>query len=225
MARLARVVLPGFPHHVTQRGNGRATTFFGEQDYRLYRDLLVAQCRECGVGILGWCLMPNHVHLVLVPADADGLRRALSQVHRRYAGHIHARECRTGHFWQGRFGCVAMDEDHLVAALAYVALNPVRAGLVKRAQDWPWSSARALADARRDPGIVDVGAVSPYRRAVRDLVAAGEEDVRFEALRRAETIGRPVGDAGFFKRAETLTGRTLAPGKRGPKGKVGEDEN
>ncbi len=225
MARLARVVLPGFPHHVTQRGNGRATTFFSEQDYRLYRDLLVARCRERGVGILGWCLMPNHVHLVLVPADADGLRRALSQVHRRYAGHIHARECRTGHFWQGRFGCVAMDEDHLVAALAYVALNPVRAGLVKRAQDWPWSSARALADARRDPGIVDAGAVAPYRRAVRDLVAAGEEDDRFEALRRAESIGRPVGDAAFFKRAETLTGRTLAPGRRGRKPTTEADES
>ncbi len=74
MARLARVVLPGFPHHVTQRGNGRATTFFSEQDYRLYRDLLVAHCRDNGVGIQGWCLMPNHVHPVLVSTDADGLR-------------------------------------------------------------------------------------------------------------------------------------------------------
>ena len=87
--------------------------------------------------------MPNHVHLILVPNDEDGLRRALSVVHRRYAGHVHARLKRTGHFWQGRFGCVAMDESHLGAALRYVALNPVRAGLAERATDWPWSSIHA----------------------------------------------------------------------------------
>jgi putative transposase len=87
--------------------------------------------------------MPDHVHLILVPSDEDGLRRALAGVHRRYAGHIHAREKRAGHFWRGRFGCVAMDEAHLAAALRYVALNPVRARLADRATDWPWSSLHA----------------------------------------------------------------------------------
>jgi REP element-mobilizing transposase RayT len=127
MARLAGVVIPGLPHHVTQRGNGRARTFFGDDDYALYRDLLAASCRAADVEIWAWCLMPNHVHLILVPSEADGLRRALAPVHRRYAGIIHARRKRTGHFWQGRFGCVAMDEEHLAAALRYVSLNPVRA--------------------------------------------------------------------------------------------------
>ena len=139
MARLARIVLPHIPHHVTQRGNGRARTFFGDADYRHYSDLLADHCRRHGIGIWGWCLMPNHVHLILTPSDKDGLRAALSRVHRMYAGHVHAREQRTGHFWQGRFGCVAMDEAHLVAAMAYVALNPVRARLVEKAEDWPWS--------------------------------------------------------------------------------------
>src|SRR5258708_750870 len=129
MARLARVVVPGTAHHVTQRGNGRACTFFSNQDYALYRDLLAEHCRRADVEIWAWCLMPNHVHLVLVPSDRDGLRRALAAVHRRYAGVIHARRRRTGHFWQGRFGAVAMDEDHLMAALRYVSLNPVRARL------------------------------------------------------------------------------------------------
>ena len=123
MARLARVVIPGLPHHVTQRGNGGARTFFGDDDYALYRDLLAAACRAADVEIWAWCLMPNHVHLILVPSEADGLRRALAPVHRRYAGIIHARRKRTGHFWQGRFGCVAMDEEHLAAALRYVSLN------------------------------------------------------------------------------------------------------
>src|SRR5713101_185763 len=152
MTRLARVVVPGLPHHVTQRGNGRARTFFGDDDYALYRDLLASHCRAAEVEIWAWCLMPNHVHLILVPSDPDGLRRALSRVHRRYAGVIHARRRRTGHFWQGRFGAVAMDEDHLAAALRYVALNPVRARLVERAQDWRWSSVHAHLAAREDGG-------------------------------------------------------------------------
>src|SRR3982075_4383481 len=91
MARLARVVVPGHPHHVTQRGNGRARTFFGDDDYALYRDLLAENCRSAGVEVWAWCLMPNHVHLILVPSDPDGLRRALARVHRSYAGVIQAR--------------------------------------------------------------------------------------------------------------------------------------
>src|SRR6266853_5482893 len=150
MARLSRLIIPGLPHHVTQRGNGRAQTFFDDNDYALYRDLLAASCGAAGVEIWAWVLMPNHVHLILTPRDADGLRRALAPLHRRYAGHIHARRRRTGHFWQGRFGAVAMDEAHLAAALRYVALNPVRARLVSRAQDWRWSSTRAHLSGKRD---------------------------------------------------------------------------
>jgi len=143
MTRLARAIFPGHPHHVTQRRNGRGQTLFGDEDYALYRDLLGAHCAAAGVEIWSWVLMPNHVHLILTPGDPDGLRRALSAVHRRYAGHVHARLKRTGHFWQGRFGCVAMDEAHLGAALRYVALSPVRASLTARAADWPWSSVHA----------------------------------------------------------------------------------
>jgi putative transposase len=143
MARMARAVFPGIPHHVTQRGNGRATTFFREEDYRLYKTLLAEHAAAADVEVWAWVLMPNHVHLVMVPSDPDGLRKALSITHRRYAGTIHTRLERSGHFWQGRFGCVAMDEAHLGAAVRYIALNPVRAGLVKRAADWPWSSIHA----------------------------------------------------------------------------------
>ena len=144
MARLARYVIPGVAHHVTQRGNGRQQTFFSDADYGAYRDLLAQHCSAHGVAVWSWVLMPNHVHLVLVPEHSDALRAALSKVHRAYAGRIHAREKRTGHFWQGRFGCVAMDEAHLLAAIRYVALNPVRARLVARATDWRWSSVHAL---------------------------------------------------------------------------------
>src|SRR5947199_6506655 len=201
MARLARVVIPGLPHHVTQRGNGRARTFFGDDDYALYRDLLAASCRAAGVEIWAWCLMPNHVHLILVPPDADGLRRALAPVHRRYAGIIHARRKRTGHFWQGRFGAVAMDEDHLAAALRYVALNPVRARLVERAQDWRWSSARAHLRGR-DDGLTALAPVRDRFPNFADLLAAEPEADLFGALRSAESIGRPLGDDRFMARMQ-----------------------
>jgi len=134
MARLARVVIPGHPHHVTQRGNGRARTFFGDGDYVLYRDLLGENCSAAGVEVWAWCLMPNHVHLILVPSDPDGLRRALARVHRSYAGIIQARANAAVISGRADFGAVAMDEQHLTAALRYVSLNPVRARLVERAQ-------------------------------------------------------------------------------------------
>ncbi|HEY1798301.1 MAG TPA: transposase [Stellaceae bacterium] len=216
MARLARLVIPGLPHHVTQRGNGRAQTFFADRDYAHDRDLLAGACRVAGVEVWAWVLMPNHVHLVLVPSDGDGLRRALAQVHRRYAGYIHAREHRSGHFWQGRFGAVAMDEAHLAAAIRYIALNPVRARLVGRAQDWRWSSVHAHL-AGRDDGLT---AVAPLLARYPDFAAFIESDPdepAFERLRRAESIGRPLGDDAFVDRLETLTRRPLRPGKRGPK--------
>ncbi|WKA31300.1 transposase [Bradyrhizobium roseum] len=222
MARLARVVIPGLPHHVTQRGNGGARTFFGDDDFACYRDLLAEACRAADVEVWAWCLMPNHVHLILVPSDADGLRRALAPVHRRYAGIIHARRKRTGHFWQGRFGCVAMDGEHLAAALRYVSLNPVRARLVGRARDWRWSSVRAHLGGGRD----GVTTLAPVRERYPDFAAFLSEQADDEAitrLRRAETIGRPIGSRRFLDGLERKTRRVLKPAKRGPKPRAGEE--
>jgi len=220
MARLARVVIPGLPHHVTQRGNGRARTFFGDDDYALYRDLLAESCAAARVEVWAWVLMPNHVHLILVPDDEDGLRRALAPTHRRYAGHIHAREKRSGHFWQGRFGCVAMDDDHLAAALVYVALNPVRARLTDRAQNWRWSSVHAHLGLVVSDGLTQVGPVRERFPDLAERIAAGEDLAMSERLRKAEMIGRPVGSAAFVAGLETLSGRRLLPGKPGPKPKA-----
>jgi len=127
MARLSRVVIPGVPHHVTQRGNRRERTFFEDGDYQLYLDLLADAARAAGVEVWSYCLMPNHVHLVVTPGDEEGLWRTFRKVHRHYTGYINARLRTTGHLWQGRYGSVAMDEGHLLSALRYVALNPVRA--------------------------------------------------------------------------------------------------
>jgi putative transposase len=220
MARLARIVIPGLPHHVTQRGNGRQQTFFSDADYARYRDLLAFHCRAASVDIWAWCLMPNHVHLILVPQDADGIRRALSKVHRVYAGAIHAREQRTGHFWQGRFGSVALDEDHLVSAFRYVALNPVRAHLAQRAEDWPWASTRAYLDGESGSVTSTASMLSRYP----DMASLFEnpqvnDKSAFERLRQAEAIGRPLGGKEFIETLSAQLGRTLAPGKRGRKRK------
>jgi putative transposase len=150
-----------------------------------------------------------------VPSDADGLRRALSPLHRRYAGHIHTRLQRSGHFWQGRFGCVAMDEAHLGAALRYVALNPVRARLVERAEDWPWSSVHAHLG--RDDGVTRTAPVLDRYPDFAALIAAGEDEGMSHRLRRAESVGRPIGDRPFLKSLEEQSGRSFSPARRGPR--------
>ncbi len=218
MARLARIVVPNLPHHVTQRGNGRQRTFFEDDDYVHYRDLLGQSCRAAGVAVWAWCLMPNHVHLILVPGDRDGLRRALAKVHRAHAGMVHARQKRTGHFWQGRFGAVALDEAHLVAAWRYVVLNPVRARLVTDARDWPWSSVHVHLSGA-DDGVTAPGPFSERFARPTDLLAGNPDEDAENRLRRAESIGRPVGDAAFLERIEATLGRTVRPRKRGPKPK------
>jgi putative transposase len=219
MSRLARVVVPGLPHHVTQRGNGRQRTFFSDADYAHYRDLLVTSCTAAGVECWAYVLMPNHVHLILVPGDEDGLRRALAPVHRQYAGLVNARRRRSGHFWQGRFGTVVLDEDHLVEAFRYVLLNPVRARLVKRPEQWRWSSARAYLKGAAD-SLTSKSAMFSRFPDIASLLGEPPDDDMMKRLRQAETVGRPAGDGAFVKRLEKRLRRPLAAGKRGPKPKA-----
>ena len=219
MARLARVVVPGLPHHVTQRGNGRARTFFGDEDYALYRDLLASHCRAAEVEIWAWCLMPNHVHLLLVPRDSDGLRAALGEAHRRYTRHVNLREGWRGYLWQGRFASSPMDEAYLLACARYVELNPVRARLARRARDWRWSSARAhLAGA--DDELVRVRPLLALAPDWPDFLAEGLSEADHEAIRAGERTGRPLGSARFVARLEKRLDRPLARQKPGPKPKV-----
>jgi putative transposase len=220
MARLSRVVLPGIPHHVTQRGNARQRTFFEEGDYALYLDLLTAAAERAHAEVWAYCLMPNHVHIVLTPSDEHGLSRTFGELHRRYTGYVNARRRTTGHLWQGRFGSVAMDEAHFVTALRYVALNPVRARLVERAEDWRWSSTRAHL-AGGDDHVVKV---APALERVGDFAAflgqPFDEALSYAALRKAESVGRPVGSSEWLTDMEARTGFTLRPQKRGPKPKA-----
>jgi putative transposase len=227
MARLARIVIPGVPHHVTQRGNRRLPVFFSDDDRRLYLALLAEAAGASGTGCLAWCLMDNHVHLILVPASEEGLRAMLGEAHRRYTRHVNFREGWRGHLFQGRFASYPMDDAHLMAAARYVELNPVAARMVERAEDWPWSSARTHLAGKRaaDDPLTDVAAlgrhVRNWRAMLRHGLAAGGASPQGEAL--AEAIearlrtGRPLAAAEWIAQHEAALGRPLAPRPPGRK--------
>jgi putative transposase len=206
------VVVPGVPHHVTQRGNRRQQTFFRESDYIVYRDLLAQFCDSCGVEILAYCLMPNHVHLVAVPPRPDSLRRALGETHRRYSSQVNRRQGWTGYLWQGRFRSCPMDERHTVAAVRYVERNPVRAGLAREPWEWPWSSARAHVDGEGD-GLVRVAPLLVHTGNWVEFLRLPEGDL--EGLRKHSRSGRPLGDMPFVEKCERITCRDLKPRKVG----------
>lgn len=192
--------------------------FFEDDDYGAYLHFLKEAAEKSKTEVWAYCLMPNHVHLILVPSHEDGLRATLGEAHRQYTRRINARNKWTGHLWQGRFGSVPMDEDHLLSAVRYVSLNPVRAKLVKRAEDWEWSSVRAHLSGEND----DLITVTPVLSRVQDFETLIENDgqndkERFKLLRQAETIGRPLGNNEWLTEWEEKLGRPLKPKKRGPK--------
>lgn len=216
MARMARVVAAGVPHHVTQRGNRRQKVFFCDDDYETYRQLLAQSCRDAGVAVWAYCLMPNHVHLILVPRDADGLRAALGDAHRRYSRAVNFRQGWRGYLWQGRFASFPMDEAYLMACARYIETNPVRARLVARARDWRWSSARAHLAGRDD----ELVTAAPLLNRAGDWKAFLAEKLAPEekkAIQGAERTGRPLGTAAFVRKLEKKLGRALARRKPGPK--------
>ena len=221
MARLPRVVVPGYPHHVTQRGNRRLPTFFSDEDYEAYLALMAEQCAACGVAIWAWCLMPNHVHLVAVPETAEALARAVGEAHRRYTRRINFREGWRGYLWQGRFASFVMQRRHTLAAVRYVERNPVRAGLVRRAWRWPWSSARAHVEGRDDALVGPGGPLVVEVNDWRAFLAAAEDEATVQALRRHGRTGRPWGDLAFLRRLERRLDRRLVPGTPG-RPKTGE---
>ena len=138
MARFARVIAVGVPHHITQRGNARRFILQDEADRKVYLDLLRQSAEQHGVALIGYCLMSNHVHLVAVPRKADVLARTLKETHGRFASYCNALHHSTGHVWQGRYYSCPLDEPHLWEALRYTELKPVRASLVARAECWDW---------------------------------------------------------------------------------------
>jgi len=218
MARLARLVAPGLPHYITQRGNCRQQTFFCDEDYQSYLELMGQRCGAHQVKIWAYCLMPNHVHLIAVPQSADGLGRAIGEVHRRYTRMVNFREGWRGHLWQGRFASFVLDEPYLLTASRYVELNPVRAGLIKVPSRYRWSSAAAHMRGRDDTlvRVAPLLELAPNWRAFLARVIR-EEDVK--RLHAHEHTGRPLGDKAFLATLEQDLRRIRRRQKPGPKGR------
>ena len=224
MARLARVVAPGYPHHVTQRGNRRQHTFFCDDDYRAYLSLLAPYCIACRTEVWAYSLMPNHVHLIMVPQDTDGLRCAIGETHRRYTRRINVREGWLGHLWQERFHSFLLDETHLVAAARYVENNPVRAGLCAHPEDWPWSSARAHLTGKDDV-LVRVAPMLDLIPGWRGYLYGSPDESLADKIHAHTRTGRPLGTDAFVSELEARLARALRPQKRGPKPKSGPAES
>ena len=208
MARFARLVVPGYPHHITQRGVRSMDIFADDRDRQTYLQYMVEEAERCGITFLGWCLMTNHVHLIAVPEQEDSLARAIGNAHRRYTRGKNLEAGVRGYLFQGRFHSCVLDEPHLLAAGRYVERNPVKAGIVSRSQDFPWSSCRyhcSLID--KDPLV--------RRRQLPKLAGDwpgfletfdGEMD---QNLREQTRTGRPLGDDRFVLKVESLTQRTV----------------
>ncbi|OPZ86521.1 MAG: Transposase IS200 like protein [bacterium ADurb.Bin429] len=214
MARLARIVIPGMAHHVTQRGNLRAQVFWGDFDYREYLALLAEHLAH--LELLAYCLMPNHVHLIPVPDAEDALADVMKAVQQVYARRLNAHRGVTGHLWQSRYYSCVMDDAHMWAAIRYVERNPVRAGLVARAEDYPWSSAAAHCGLRVDP-LLSVSLLTEC--AVEDWATwlRIEDDVESTRIRTHTDTGRPCGSRELQQRISTLLGRPVTPQKTGRK--------
>lgn len=216
MARIARVVVPGYPHHVTQRGCRRQQTFFTDNDYKNYLKLLRVAKDVAGVSVWAYCLMPNHVHLVVAPETEQSLSQFLGPVHRQFALEVNRRKGWKGHLWQERFHSFVMDENHLYAAVRYVELNPVRAKLCASAQEWQWSSARTHISGK-DDGLVEVRPMLDRVDCWVDYLKCQCIDINNDGIRKHTRTGRPAGDDSFIDTVETLIQRRLKKQKPGPK--------
>lgn len=216
MSRLARVVVPGLPHHATQRGNRRSAVFVDDADRFAYRQTVAHYFAQQQLQVWAYCLMTNHVHFVVVPSDEDALGRAFRDAHACYALAFNQRHRLNGHLWQGRFFSCPLDGDHLWAAVRYVERNPVRAGMAVQAESYPWSSAAAhcggAADGLLSGDFPPPNAIPDWREW---LSTQPEEDM--DHLRRCTRTGRPCGSTSFVERLEHSLARPLNPQKPGPK--------
>jgi putative transposase len=214
--RIARVVIPDCPHHLIQRGNRRLKVFFSDEDKDFYLTLLKRQIDKHGISIWAFCLMENHVHLIAVPKTKESFAKGIGAAHMKYTHVINTREDWKGYLWQGRFITYPLDESYLYSAVRYVERNPVRARVVKRAEDYHWSSAATHIRSGRHPLL----SPCPLEKSIKNWSAyLGQEDDKEEIKEfiRHEHTGRPLGSSNFVKALEELTGRVLAPKKQGRK--------
>jgi putative transposase len=223
MARLPRLTIPGYPHHVIQRGNNRQPIFATDEDYRELLALLEEHARAAGVAVHAYVLMSNHVHLLATPETADGIPQMMQAVGRRYVRFFNRRQVRTGTLWEGRYrSTIIQAERYLLACMAYIDLNPVRAGMVDAPESYPWSSHGHYVSGRPDRLVTphpiwwELGN-TPFAReaAYRELVHAGLSEAQQQALTDSALRGWALGDAAYVADLQRRTERRVSMGKAG----------
>ena len=226
IARIARIVALGIPHHVTQRGNARQVIFETDGDRQTYLDLLRQNCQRQSLSLVGYFLMSNHVHLIVIPHRVAALALTLQEAHGRFATYFNATRAVSGHVWQGRYFSCPLDTAHLWAALRYTELNPLRARMVEAPDAWRWSSARAHSLTDHADSALDMNAWSAAWDPVtwRDFLNIESDSAELDAIRRSTYTGRPLGDKGFVSDLERQLHRRLAPQKGGRPAKPVKDQ-
>jgi putative transposase len=225
MPRIERVVFPGLPHHVTQRGNRQTNIFFSDDDRRAYLRWAREYCLNAKVAVVAYCLMSNHVHFVAIPEEEQSFERLFHPLHTRYAQRINRATGWKGHVMQGRPFSSPLDEAHFWAAIRYVERNPVRASMVATAEDYPWSSAAAHCGLRPDPIVSNRDALPADFITTAEWSAwlKGDEDAsQLESLRKNSARGLPCGSEEFI---ESLERRAGIPLKRRPRGRPWPEKN
>jgi len=226
MPRFTRVVVPNCPHHITNRGNHRQTIFFGDEDKRLYLRLLFRYGNRFGLKFWAYCLMPNHVHLIAVPEKPDSMHLTIREAHRKYTIQVNLQMDWQGSLWQGRYYSFPLEDVHLYRALRYVENNPVRAGITKTAEDYPWSSAPAHVFGIPDD-LLSPNGLGIRGKAWRAYLREQEEEAEVKDIHDHIKTGRPLGGNEFVDQLESNLGRELQPKKPGRKKRNGlrDDSN
>jgi len=216
MPRISRAIAVGYPHHITQRGNYRQTVFAVAEDYARYLEWLTQYARQHKLEIWAYCLMPNHVHIVGVPGADDAMASVFRTVHMQYSQYYNRKTSAVGHLWQGRYYSCALDEPHVHAAVRYVEMNPVRAGIVASAEDYPWSSAKSHVTGIADPVLSGGCFLVETIRDWKQYLLEAPNQIAGTKLINSTKTGRPCGEDDFVTRLEALLGRrftTLPPGR------------
>ena len=215
MPKIPRVVVPGYPHHIVQRGSRRQKVFFSDLDKKMYIQMLHESAVLFGIEIWAYCLMENHVHLIAVPKQIDSLERGIGEAHRKYSRTINRREGWRGHLWQERFFSCPLDRRYLFNAVRYVEMNPVRAGMVRRAAEYPWSSAKAHIHKKSDR-LLSEDVLDDEIGNWESYLSFYEDEEVIKKIRKHASTGRPLGNKQFILKLERLTGRNLTKRQPGP---------
>ena len=216
MPRIARIVAPGYPHHITQRGNNRATVFFDDEDRQTYLKLLTTYSLKHSLRVWAYCLMDNHIHLLAVPETETALARGIGLTNQVYTQYLNRKLAQSGRVWQNRFfSCVVGNEQYLWAVARYIERNPLKAGLADRPEAYRWSSVRAHLTEADDAVLGSASWLPPTEKNAYAKFVLAENEKMDEAIRKATRTGRPFGSEWFVGMLEFQRQQTLRPNKVG----------